>query len=107
MEFVFSVHPSNSVVATNTRQVQKSGASITHDAVAVATKLLSSVPSSMTPETWFQGISGQMFSLLDGEAGPDLARTVAQIVGFGILGRKELGAPGTDHNYIGPTSSYV
>jgi hypothetical protein len=94
MEFVFSVHPSNSARVLDTASPQKQGASITHEAVAVATKLLSTVPASMTAQEWFNGISGQLFYLMDGEEGPDLARTAAQIVGFGILGRKEYGAPG-------------
>ncbi|PNY26132.1 RNA polymerase II assembly factor RTP1 [Tolypocladium capitatum] len=98
LEFVFSVHPSNHAAPADTRQPQRGGAGITHAAVAVATKLLSSVPSSMTPEAWFEGISGQLFSLFDGEAGPDLAKTAAQIVGFGILGKKQLGAPGMHHH---------
>lgn len=73
----------------------KEGAAITHEAVAVATKLLSSVPASMNAQQWFDGISGQLFALFDGEAGPDVAKTAAQIVGFGILGKKQFGAPGT------------
>lgn len=94
MEFVFSVHPSNHAVASDSQQPQKGGASITHEAVAVATRLLSTVPSTMGPEAWYGGISAQLFNLFDGEAGPDLAKTAAQIVGFGILGRKQMGAPG-------------
>ena len=94
MEFVFSVHPSNVGKAEESSAPQKQGASITHEAVAVATKLLSSVPASMSPEAWFGGIAPQLFALVDEEAGPDLARTAAQIVGFGILGRKQYGAPG-------------
>lgn len=95
MEFVFTVHPSDSFEATDSTTPHKQGASITHEAVAVATKLLSSVPTSMTPQAWFGGISGQLFHLIDGANGPDLARTAAQIVGFGILGKRQLGAPGT------------
>ena len=95
LEFVFSVHPSSAGRSEGSDQAQKQGASITHEAVAVATKLLSSVPASMTPEAWFGGISGQLFTLFDGEAGPDLARTAAQIVGYGILGKKQYGAPGS------------
>lgn len=94
MEFVFSVHPSNDRKPAGTAEPQKEGASITHEAVAVATRLLSSVPASMTAQAWFDGISGQLFSLMDGVAGPDLAKTAAQIVGFGILGKKQHGAPG-------------
>ena len=94
MEFVFSVHPSNTENSSEAGSSQKQGASITHEAVAVATRLLASVPAVMTPQEWFSGISGQLFRLMDGEAGPDLVKTAAQIVGFGILGKKQLGAPG-------------
>ncbi|KAK5997237.1 hypothetical protein PT974_02591 [Cladobotryum mycophilum] len=94
MEFVFAVHPSNNGQPADTGGREKEGVAITHEAVAVATKLLSSVPSSMSAEEWFQGVSGQLFALLDGEAGADIARTAAQVVGFGILGKKQFGAPG-------------
>ncbi|KAM4059163.1 putative protein required for cell protein [Hirsutella rhossiliensis] len=93
LEFVFAVHPSSNAAADSERP-QKSGASITHEAVALATRLLSSVPSSFTPEAWFEGIASQTFDLLDGKGGPELAKTLAQIVGFGILGKKQFGAPG-------------
>ncbi|RCI14446.1 hypothetical protein L249_6144 [Ophiocordyceps polyrhachis-furcata BCC 54312] len=92
LEFVFSVHPSGQ--GSDSAQPQKNGASITHEAVAVGTKLLSSVPPTMTPEAWFRAISGQLLDLLDGGAGKDLAKVVAQIVGFGILGQRQFGAPG-------------
>ncbi|KAH6984620.1 hypothetical protein BKA56DRAFT_318010 [Ilyonectria sp. MPI-CAGE-AT-0026] len=95
MEFVFSVHPSNVGKATDSSAPEKQGASITHEAVAVATRLLSSVPASMTPQAWFSGISDQLLRLMDGEGGLDLAKTAAQVVGYGILGRKQFGAPGT------------
>ncbi|QPC79807.1 hypothetical protein HYE68_010559 [Fusarium pseudograminearum] len=96
MEFVFSVHPSNvGRIPDADAGPQKQGASITHEGVAVATKLLSSVPASLTPQAWFDGISGQMFELIDGTAGPELAKTASQVVGFGILGSKQYGAPGS------------
>lgn len=94
MEFVFSVHPSNANAKAESAATQKQGAGITHEAVAVATKLLSSVPASMTPQAWFEGISSQLLDLIDSKDGLDLARTTAQIIGFGILGKKSLGAPG-------------
>ncbi|OAA63072.1 hypothetical protein ISF_04948 [Cordyceps fumosorosea ARSEF 2679] len=97
LELVFSVHPSSAGQPSgggDPAAPQKQGASITHEAVAVATKLLSSVPAGMTAEDWFSGISGQVFALMDGAAGAELARTAAQVVGFGILGRKVHGAPG-------------
>lgn len=99
MEFVFSVHPSSSK-NTDMRGPQKEGASITHEATAVAAKLLSSVPSSMTPDAWFEGIAGQLFYLIDGDAGKDLAKAAAQIVGYGILGKKQFGAPGKQDQMI-------
>ncbi|KAF9774036.1 hypothetical protein IL306_008035 [Fusarium sp. DS 682] len=96
MEFVFSVHPSNvGRIPDADAGPQKQGASITHEGVAVATKLLSSVPTSMSPEAWFQGISGQLFELIDGTAGPELAKTASQVVGYGVLGSKQYGAPGS------------
>jgi hypothetical protein len=95
MEFVFAVHPTSAPRSGDVPTLQKQGASITHEAVAVATRLLSSVPASMTPQAWFDGIAGQLFHLLDGADGPDLARTAAQIIGFGILGKRQFGAPGT------------
>lgn len=94
LEFVFSVHPTNSSRIPDSATPQRQGASITHEAVAMATKLLSSVPSSMTPQAWFEGISSQICRLMDGVDGSELSRTAAQIVGFGILGKKQLGAPG-------------
>ncbi|KHO01839.1 uncharacterized protein MAM_00840 [Metarhizium album ARSEF 1941] len=94
MEFIFSVHPSNQAGARDSEQPQKSGASITHEAVAVATRLLSTVPSTLGAEDWYGAIAPQLCQLLDGDAGPDLAKTAAQIIGFGILGKKATGAPG-------------
>ncbi|KAG6008521.1 hypothetical protein E4U21_004361 [Claviceps maximensis] len=94
MEFVFSVHPSTQDVTAPSQRPQKSGANITHEAVAVATRLLSTVPASMSPAEWYDGIAPQIFALFDGDAGEDLAKTAAQIVGFGILGKKQMGAPG-------------
>lgn len=94
MEFVFSVHPSNQNAVADAQQPQKTGANITHEAVAVATRLLSTVPATLSPDDWYGGIAPQIFSLFDGVAGDDLAKTAAQIVGFGILGRKQMGAPG-------------
>ncbi|KAG6037569.1 hypothetical protein E4U41_004903 [Claviceps citrina] len=94
MEFVFSVHPSSQASAAHTQKPQKTGANITQEAVAVATRLLSTVPAALSPEEWYGGIAPQMLALFDGDAGEDLAKTAAQIVGFGILGRKQMGAPG-------------
>ncbi|KAF4980579.1 hypothetical protein FZEAL_3442 [Fusarium zealandicum] len=96
MEFVFSVHPSNVDKAPEgDAATRKQGASITHEAVAVATRLLSSAPATMSPQAWFEGIADQLFKLIDGDAGPDMKKTAAQVVGYGILGKKQFGAPGS------------
>lgn len=99
LEFIFSVHPSGESQAGMTAP-QKHGAAITPEAVGVATRLLSTVPASMTAQAWFDGISGQLFHLMDGSEGPELARTAAQIVGLGILGRKQVGAPGKSNAFL-------
>jgi len=94
LEFVFSVHPANVPTPAEESVPQKRGASITTEAVAIATKLLTSIPSNVTPEVWFAGIAPQLFDLLDGKQGPELIKVAAQIIGYGILGRKVFGAPG-------------
>jgi hypothetical protein len=48
----------------------------------------------MPPANWFHGIAPQLFSLLDGEGEPEMDKAAAFIIGFGILGRKQFGAPG-------------
>ncbi|EKD15271.1 protein required for cell viability [Drepanopeziza brunnea f. sp. 'multigermtubi' MB_m1] len=90
IEFVLQVHPSNSASASTGR-----GASISHEALNSASRLLSSPPAGMLPEDWFSGIAPQLLSLLDGEGEPGMERAAAFIIGFGVLGRKQFGAPGT------------
>lgn len=59
-----------------------------------ASKLLSSVPSSLTAENYFTRLAPQLLDLLDD--GPDnMRRAAAFIIGSGILGRRAHGAPGT------------
>lgn len=94
LEFVFAVHPSSTAMPSDSKSPQKQGASITHEALATASRLLSTPPSSVTPEAWLFGVSPQLLRLLDGDDGPDLTRVAAYVIGFGILGRKDLGAPG-------------
>ncbi|KAL1880004.1 hypothetical protein VTK73DRAFT_6394 [Phialemonium thermophilum] len=95
LEFVFAVHPSNTQGPSDSASPQKQGASITHEALSVATRVLSTPPSSVTPDVWFSGISQQLMKLLDGEEGPDLIKVASFVIGFGILGRKDFGAPGS------------
>ncbi|KAL1888966.1 hypothetical protein Sste5346_009234 [Sporothrix stenoceras] len=93
LEFVFSVHPSNA--NSNSSAPQKQGAQITLEALKMATRLLASPPVRATAEDWFKGIAPQLLALLDGHDGLELAKVAAYVIGFGILGRKSFGAPGT------------
>jgi hypothetical protein len=92
IEFVLSVHPSSAGYNTTANAGKRSG--ITHEALDAVSKLLSSPPSSMSPEDWFGGIAPQLFALLQGEGEPEMDRAAAYVIGFGILGRRQYGAPG-------------
>jgi Required for nuclear transport of RNA pol II C-terminus 1/Required for nuclear transport of RNA pol II C-terminus 2 len=93
IEFILSVHPNST--ATNSTPSTGRGSNISHEALNAASRLLSSPPVSMSPEKWFLGIAPQLFSLLEGEGEPEMDKAAAFVVGFGILGRKQFGAPGT------------
>ncbi|KAI4862411.1 hypothetical protein F4820DRAFT_430566, partial [Hypoxylon rubiginosum] len=95
LEFVFSVHPSGTVKSSEAGAPQKQGANITMEALRMATNLLSAPPATIPPEQWFPGIAPQLLALLDGKDGPDLVKAAAYVIGFGVLGRKQFGAPGT------------
>ncbi|KAI8634338.1 hypothetical protein F5Y19DRAFT_209111 [Xylariaceae sp. FL1651] len=95
LEFVFSVHPSSTVRASEAAEPQKQGANITMEALKMASTLLSVPPVSVKPDAWFPGIAPQLLTLLDGYNGADLAKVAAYVIGFGVLGRKQFGAPGT------------
>ncbi|KUJ23057.1 uncharacterized protein LY89DRAFT_679873 [Mollisia scopiformis] len=90
IEFVLSVHPSTSNAAGGTGR----GSSISHEALNASSRLLSSPPAGMSAQEWFDGIAPQLFSLLQGEGEPGMDKAAAYIIGFGILGRKQFGAPG-------------
>jgi hypothetical protein len=92
IEFILSVHPSSA--GNNASAITGRGASISHEALNAASRLLSSPPVSMSPEKWFHGIAPQLFSLLEGEGEPEMDKAAAFVIGFGILGRKQFGAPG-------------
>ncbi|KAI0007007.1 hypothetical protein F4779DRAFT_620082 [Xylariaceae sp. FL0662B] len=95
LEFVFSVHPSSTVRTAEAAEPHKQGANITMEALKLASNLLSVPPAAVGPEKWFPGIAPQLLALLDGKDGKDLTKAAAYIIGFGVLGRKQLGAPGT------------
>lgn len=95
LEFVFAVHPLSTVRTSEVGTPQKQGAYITMEALRLATNLLSAPPSTVAPDQWYAGIAPQLLTLLDGKEGPDLVRAAAFVIGFGVLGRKQFGAPGT------------
>lgn len=93
-EFIFSVHPSSTVSSSEEVAPQKNGANITQEALNMAAKMVAYPPSSVPEETWYRTIAPQLFNLLDGNDGPELMKVAAYVIGFGILGRKQSGAPG-------------
>ncbi|KAK7746758.1 hypothetical protein SLS53_001946 [Cytospora paraplurivora] len=95
-EFVFSVHPSSTVSSSEGANPQKQGANITQEALSMAAKLIAYPPRSATPGEWYKGIAPQLLALLDGKDGPELMKVAAYVIGFGILGRRQTGAPGTE-----------
>ncbi|KAF4817795.1 RNA polymerase II assembly factor RTP1 [Colletotrichum siamense] len=95
MEFVFSVHPSSTLKASEAAAPQKRGANITQEAMAVVTRIITSPPTIVSPEDWFSAVAPQLIVLLDGKEGPELTTAAAQIIMFGVLGRKQFGAPGS------------
>ncbi|KAI1084735.1 hypothetical protein F5B20DRAFT_219377 [Whalleya microplaca] len=95
LEFIFSVDPTSTVRAAEAAEPHKQGANITMEALKLASSLLSTPPATVGPEEWFPGIAPQLLALLDGKDGADLAKAAAYIIGFGVLGRKQFGAPGT------------
>ncbi|TAQ87954.1 hypothetical protein B7494_g3714 [Chlorociboria aeruginascens] len=91
IEFIFSVHPSTK--SSNQSDVVGRGARISHDALNSASRLLSSPPNGMMAEEWFAGIAPQLLSLLNDKE-PEMVKAASYIIGFGILGRRQYGAPG-------------
>lgn len=95
VEFVFSVHPSSTITPSEEAKTQKEGANITHEALSMAAKLIAYPSKAVSPDTWYQKVAPQLLSLLDGQDGPELMKVGAFVIGFGILGRRQSGAPGT------------
>lgn len=93
-EFVFSVHPSSTVGSSEEAAAQKNGANITQEALNMAAKMIAYPPASILQTAWYQAIAPQLFELLDGKEGAELMKVAAYVIGFGILGRKQSGAPG-------------
>lgn len=101
LEFVFAVHPST-IPVQNPSDPSKHGTSITLEALGLATRLLSMPPSTVDPERWFSAVAPQLLTLLDGSRSVELVKVAAYVIGFGILGRRQYGAPGTYYPHPQP-----
>ncbi|KFY26930.1 hypothetical protein V493_03792 [Pseudogymnoascus sp. VKM F-4281 (FW-2241)] len=94
IEFVLSVHPTTAATAENQGQEAASkGPQISPEALTSATQLVCSPPEGVTPYYWFEHLAPQLFSLLDGNGGLDMVKVAAYVIGYGILGRPQYGAP--------------
>lgn len=89
-----SQEPFGSDASLTDRTTQPFTASLSLDVITRASKVLSSVPSSLNAETYFTNLAPQLLRLLDGENEDD-RRTAAYVIGNGILGRRKYGSPGT------------
>ena len=70
------------------------GPSIALEVLNQAARLICSVPSTVSVEVYFSNVAPQLLALLDGDE-VDMRRAASYIIGFGILGRRSTGAPGT------------
>ncbi|KAJ5690748.1 hypothetical protein N7462_005140 [Penicillium macrosclerotiorum] len=76
------------------RNEPSNGPHFTVQAIMQISKLLSSVPQGIDPESYFTNTGAQLLELLDGDD-PDLKKTSSYVIGNGILGKRSYGAPGT------------
>lgn len=67
---------------------------ISPEGLAQATKVLTSVPSTLTEKEYYTKVAPQLLSLLDGESGPELSAAIASIITSNILNKRSTGAPG-------------
>ncbi|KFY23449.1 hypothetical protein V491_02527 [Pseudogymnoascus sp. VKM F-3775] len=94
IEFVLSVHPTTAATAeTQGQGAASKGPQISPEALTSATQLVCSPPQGVTPYYWFEHLAPQLFSLLDGNGGLDMVKVAAYVIGYGILGRPQYGAP--------------
>lgn len=71
--------------------VTASSPALSLEVLGHAAQLLTSIPSTMTPEAYFATIGPQILTLLD-EDGTDMQRAAAYITGIGILGKRAFGS---------------
>lgn len=86
--------PGDTQRATEAHDGRPTGPNLTLDALARASKLLTSVPSTMTADNYFSALAPQLLDLLD-DHNIDNKRIASYIIGNGILGKRKIGSPGT------------
>jgi hypothetical protein len=95
IDFIGYSHPTNSPAVNDDASTPSQGPKLPVEALQQASRLLSSVPSTMNAEDYFTQLAPQLLSLLDGSEGKEIARAAAFIISSGILGKRAFGAPGT------------
>ncbi|KAI4103201.1 MAG: hypothetical protein L6R37_003957 [Teloschistes peruensis] len=90
INFIASASESN--VSSN--DGQSTGPTMSLEALARASKLLTSVPSHLTPDEYFTDLAPQLLDLLD-DTSTDNKRIASYIIGHGILSKRKIGSPGT------------
>ncbi|KAL8857496.1 MAG: hypothetical protein Q9178_005990 [Gyalolechia marmorata] len=70
------------------------GSNLTSDALARASRLLTSIPSTMTADDYFSALAPQLLDLWD-DPNPDNQRIASYIIGNGTLCKRKIGSPGT------------
>ena len=93
INFIAASYPAPVLDPVNGGQNSSHGLVLPLDALAQMSKLLSSVPASMTPETYFTTLAPQLWGLLDAKDDPEMRKAAGYIIGSGILGKRALGAP--------------
>ncbi|KAL8628530.1 hypothetical protein Q9189_005761 [Teloschistes chrysophthalmus] len=83
---------SESNVSSN--DAQSTGPAMSLEALALASKLLTSVPSHLTLDEYFTDLAPQLLDLLD-DPSTDNKRIASYIIGHGILSKRKIGSPGT------------
>lgn len=83
------------VSSSNTDIISSNGPQLSLDAIAQASKLITSVPRSMSAEAWFSKIGDQLNQMLRGDDGPEMSMVAGSIISSGILSKRTIGSPGS------------
>ena len=95
IEFIAASHPSTPKSSIPEDSKSSQGPALPIEALAQASKVLSSPPKGQSTQLWLSQLAPQLLELLDGEGGKELSSAAAYIIGIGILGKRSIGAPGS------------